>query len=352
MTGVGRNTNREFTGCDILSPLEELCPQSLGRSLRCGYRVSEQMRVLLLHLVFAFPGILGTSSFAYRRMPFGLCNAPGMFQRCMMAIFHDMIEKMIEVFMDDFSLFRNSFRTYLSHLDKMLKRCEDTNVCLNWEKSHFMVKEGIVLGHKIGHKISKNGIKIDKAKVNVIAKLPHPTTVKGIQSFLGHAGFYHRFIQDFSKIARPMTRLLEKDTPFFFSKECIEAFQTLKKKLTEAPILVAPDWDLPFELMCDASDFAIGAVLGQRKTKHFQPIHYASKIMTDAQAHYTTTEKELLAVVYAFEKFRSYLVLSKNIVYTDHSALKYPFAKQDAKLRLLQWVLLLQELDIIICDKK
>ncbi|GKD23359.1 reverse transcriptase domain-containing protein, partial [Tanacetum coccineum] len=133
---------------------------------------------------------------------------------------------------------------------------------------------------------------VDKAKVDVIAKLPHPTTVKGIRSFLGHAGFYRRFIQDFSKIARPMTRLLEKDTPFFFSKECIEAFQTLKKNRTEAPILVAPDWDLPFELMCDASDFAIGAVLGQRKTKHFQPIHYASKTMTDAQAHYTMTEKE------------------------------------------------------------
>ncbi|GJZ68935.1 reverse transcriptase domain-containing protein [Tanacetum coccineum] len=211
--------------------------------------------------------------------------------------------------------------------DKMLKRCEDTNLCLNWEKSHFMVKEGIVLGHKI----SKNGIEVDKAKVDVIAKLPHPTTVKGIRSFLSHVGFYRRFIQDFSKIARPMTRLLEKDTSFFFSKECIEAFQTLKKKLTEAPILVAPDWDLPFELMCDASDFAIGAVLGQRKTKHFQPIHYASKTMTDAQAHYTTTEKQLLAVVYAFEKFRPYLVLSKSIVYTDYSALKYLFNKQDAK---------------------
>nr|GEV14242.1 reverse transcriptase domain-containing protein [Tanacetum cinerariifolium] len=138
-----------------------------------------------------------------------------------------------------------------------------------------------------------------------------------------------------------MTRLLEKDTSFFFSKECIEAFQTLKKKLTEAPILVAPDWDLPFELMCNASDFAIGAVLGQRKTKNFQSIHYASKTMTDAQAPYTTTEKELLAVVYAFEKFWPYLVLSKSIVYTDHSALKYLFNKKDAKPRFLQWVLFL-----------
>ncbi|GJR44707.1 reverse transcriptase domain-containing protein [Tanacetum coccineum] len=128
-----------------------------------------------------------------------------------------------------------------------------------------------------------------------------------------------------------MTHLLEKETPFVFSKDCIDAFQTLKKKLTEAPILVVPNWNLPFELMCDASDFAIGAVLGQRKMKHFQPIHYASKTMTEAQIHYTTTEKEMLAVVYAFEKFRPYLVLSKSIVYTDHSALKYLMNKQDAK---------------------
>ncbi|GJX77814.1 reverse transcriptase domain-containing protein [Tanacetum coccineum] len=139
---------------------------------------------------------------------------------------------------------------------------------------------------------------------------------------------------DFSKIARPMTRLLEKETPFMFSKNCIDAFQTLKKKLTEAPILVVPDWNLPFELMCDASDFAIGAVLGQRKIKHFKLIHCASKTMTEAQIHYTMTEKEMLAVVYAFEKFRPYLVLSKSIVYTDHSALKYLMNKQDAKPRL------------------
>ncbi|GJU03292.1 reverse transcriptase domain-containing protein [Tanacetum coccineum] len=138
-----------------------------------------------------------------------------------------------------------------------------------WEKSHFMVKEGIVLGHKI----SKKGIEVDKAKVDVIAKLPHPTTVKGVRSFLGHAGFYRRFIKDFSKISRPMTHLLEKNTPFIFSNECIQAFEMLKKKLTEAPILIAPDWDLPFELMCDASDFSIGAVLGQRHEKHFRLIH-------------------------------------------------------------------------------
>ncbi|GJZ64861.1 reverse transcriptase domain-containing protein [Tanacetum coccineum] len=231
-------------------------------------------------------------TFAYRRMPFGLCNTPGTFQRYMMAIFYDMIEETIEVFMDDFSVFGDYFSSCLSNLDKMLKRCEDTNLVLNWEKCHFMVKEGIVLGHKI----SKSGIEVDRAKVDVIAKLPHSTSVK------------------------------EKETPLDFTKECIEVFNILKKKLTEAPILVAPDWDLPFEIMCDASDYAVGAVLGK--------------------------QKELLAVVYAFEKFRPYLVLSKTIVYTDHSALKYLLDKQDAKQRLLRWILLLQEFDVIIRNKK
>nr|GEV22508.1 reverse transcriptase domain-containing protein [Tanacetum cinerariifolium] len=147
---------------------------------------------------------------------------------------------------------------------------DEEKTALIKEKSHFMVKEGIVLGHKI----SKNGIEVHKAKVNVIAKLPHPTTVKGIRSFLGHVSFYRRFIQDFSKIAQPMTSILEKDTPFFFSKECIEAFQKLKKKLTEALILVAPDWDLPFELMCDARDFTIG-MSSQQKNKFFKDVkHY------------------------------------------------------------------------------
>nr|GEV34199.1 DNA-directed DNA polymerase [Tanacetum cinerariifolium] len=174
--------------------------------------------------------------FAYRRMPFGLCNAPSTFQRCMMAIFHDMIEKMME------------------------------------EKSHFMVKEGIVLGHKI----SKNGIEVDKDKFN----------------------------------------------------------------------------DLPFELMCDASDFAIGAVLGQRQEKHFRPIHYASKTITEAESNSTTMEKEMLAVVYAFEKFRSYLIMNKKHCVYGSFPLKYLFAKKDSKARLLRWVLLVQEFTFKVIDTK
>nr|GEU41012.1 reverse transcriptase domain-containing protein [Tanacetum cinerariifolium] len=149
-----------------------------------------------------------------------------------------------------------------------------------------------------------------------------------------------------------MTHLLEKNSPFIFSNECIQAFRTLKEKLTEAPILIAPNWDQPFELMCDASDYAVGAVLGQRVKKHFWPIHYASKTMNQAETNYTTTEKEMLVVVYAFEKFRSYLIMNKSIVYTDHSALKYLFAKEDAKARLLRWILLLQEFDFKVIDTK
>ncbi|XP_035832796.1 uncharacterized protein LOC118481696 [Helianthus annuus] len=287
-------------------------------------------------------------TFAYRRMPFGLCNAPATFQRCMVAIFHELIEDSMEVFMDDFSVFGSSFDHCLRNLERVLIRCEETNLMLNWEKCHFMVREGIVLGHKI----SQAGLEVDQAKVDVISKLPPPTSVKSIRSFLGHAGFYRRFIRDFSKIARPMTQLLEKDKPFVFDDECLKAFELIRERLVSAPILIAPDWSLPFEIMCDASDFAVGAVLGQRREKHFHPIYYASKTLNDAQENYTTTEKELLAVVFACDKFRSYLVLSKTIIFTDHAALRYLFAKKDAKPRLIRWILLLQEFDLEIRDKK
>nr|KYP36512.1 Transposon Ty3-I Gag-Pol polyprotein [Cajanus cajan] len=286
--------------------------------------------------------------FAYRKMPFGLCNAPATFQRCMLAIFFDLVEKCIEVFMDDFSVFGSSFDTCLGNLDTVLKRCVETNLVLNWEKCHFMVTEGIVLGHKI----SCRGIEVDKAKIEVIEKLPPPVNVKGIRSFLGHVGFYRRFIEDFSKIAKPLRNLLNKDTPFKFDARCLSAFETLKNKLISAPMITAPNWQFGFELMCDANDYAIGAVLGQRKEKVFHVIHYASKVLNDTQANYATTKKELLAIVYALEKFRAYLIGSKIIVFTDHAAIKYLLTKSDSKPRLIRWILLLQEFDLEIKDKK
>jgi hypothetical protein len=173
-----------------------------------------------------------------------------------------------------------------------------------------------------------------------------------LRSFLGHAGFYRRFIKDFSKNTKPLTHLLQKDVAFDFDEKCLAAFQTLKTALVSAPIIQPPDWSQPFEIMCDASDYAVGAVLGQRKEGRVHTVYCASKTLNEAQLNYATTEKEFLAVVFSFEKFRSYIVNLKVIVYTDHAALKYLLAKKDAKPRLIRWILLLQEFDVEICDKK
>ncbi|RDX94083.1 Retrovirus-related Pol polyprotein, partial [Mucuna pruriens] len=252
-------------------------------------------------------------TFAYTRMPFGLCNAPSTFQRCMMSIFSDLLQDCMEVFMDDFTVYAESFDACLNNLSKVLKRCTDTNLVLNFEKCHFMVTEGIVLGHLV----SNRGIEVDKAKIDVITSLLNPSSVREVRSFLGHAGFYRRFIKDFSKLALPLSTLLQKDE--------------LKSRLTSTPILQAPNWDLPFELMCDASNSALGAVLGQ-KAGVGQPTHQ----------NYTTTEKELLAIVFSLDKFRSYLLGSKIVVFSDHAALRYLLKKPDAKPRLIRWMLLLQ----------
>nr|GEV01536.1 reverse transcriptase domain-containing protein [Tanacetum cinerariifolium] len=227
-------------------------------------------------------------------------------------------QESIKVFMDDFSVFGNSFDNCLNNLDKMLQRCEDTHLVLNWEKCHFRVKEGIVLGHKV----SEASLKVDKVKIDVIFKLPPPLILK----------------------------LLKKDTPFEFNDECHNAFKLLKEKLACAPLIVSPNWNLPFELMCDVSDFTVGAILGQ-KMVNFHLIYFASKTLNAAHQNCTITEKELMVVVFAFDKSRSYLVLSKTIVHTDHSAL-HLFKKQDAKPRLIRWILLLQEFDIKIKDRK
>jgi hypothetical protein len=198
---------------------------------------------------------------AYRMMPFGLCNTPTSFQHCMMAVFSEFIEEIVEVFMDDFSIYGKTFMYCLANLDKVLTKCADVDLVLNWEKGHFMVKQGIVLEDVI----SERGIEVDKAKVETVEQLPPPTDVKTLRSFLHHAGFYRRFIEDFSKITKPLTHLLQKDVAFDFDEKCLAAFQTLKSALVSAPITQPLDWSQPFEIMCDASDYAVGAILGQRK---------------------------------------------------------------------------------------
>ena len=183
--------------------------------------------------------------------------------------------------------------------------------------------------------MSKEGIEVDKAKIELISNLPTPKCVKYIWSFLGHAGFYRRFIRDFSAIARPLCNFLAKDIPF-----------------VSPPIMLSPNRELLIEIMCDASDYAIGAVLGQREDKKAFVIYYASKTLDSAQSNYTTTGKEFLAIVFALEKFRSYIVGSPVTIFTDHAALKYLLSKQDTKPSLTRWILLCQEFNLTIKDKK
>ena len=211
-----------------------------------------------------------------------------------------------------------------------------------------MVTEGIVLGYKI----SIDGLEVGQAKIVVIKTLMSPTTVKGIRSFLGHAGFYRRFIKDFSKIYRPLSRLLEKYANFDFDESCKSAFEEIKSRLVLASIMLTLDWNNEFEIMCDARDYAMGAVLRQRTEKIFKVIYYASKTFNKAQENYSTTKKEMLAMVFSCEKFRPYILGSHVVTHTDHAVIKYLMVKKDVKPRLIRWVLLLQEFDLEIKDKK
>ena len=256
-----------------------------------------------------------------------------------MAIFSDFIGESMEVFMDDFSVFRLSFDACLEHLTQILDICIKKRLVLSWEKSHFMVREGIV----IGHLVSSKGLEVDKAKVEVIQDLALPKSIREFRSFLGHVGFYRCFIQDFAKVSKPLTSLLCKEKDFIIEEEGKHAFMQLKRSLVEAPILQSPNWDLPFEIMCDASNFVVGAILGKRIYKKLTATCYASKTLADTQLNYTTTE-ELLAVVYALKKFRPYILGSKIIVYMDHVALKYLMSKKEAKPRLIRWFSFFQNL--------
>ena len=189
-----------------------------------------------------------------------------------------------------------------------------------------MVTKGIILGHRI----STAGLEVDQAKISIIT------------SFLGHAGFYRRFIIDFSKIVRPLCRLLEKDTEFNFDAACQSSLEEIKSRLVEAPIMAKPDWDSEFEIMCDVRDYEMGAVLEQKADKMFRAIYYASK----------TFNEEMLTMVFSCEKFRPYILGSHVIIHTGHATIKYLMAKKEVKPRLIRWVLLLQEFDLEIKDKK
>ena len=191
---------------------------------------------------------------------------------------------------------------------------------------------------------------MDKAKIKLVVNLPPPTNVKKDRQFLGHASFYRCFIKDFSKLARPMCSLLAKDAKFKWDENCQNWFEELKRLLTSTPIVRKPNWELLFEVMCDASDQAMGAILRQRDEWKLYVIYYASKTLNEAQKNYTTIEKELLTIVFVLDKFKAYLVGAPIVIFTNHSALKY-LVNKNSKARLIRWILLLQEFNLEIRDK-
>ncbi|RDX75404.1 Retrovirus-related Pol polyprotein from transposon 17.6, partial [Mucuna pruriens] len=221
-------------------------------------------------------------TFVYTRMSFGLCNAPNTFQCCMTSIFSNLLQNCMGVFMDDFTVYADSFDACLENLSKVLTRCININMVLNSEKCHFMVTKGIILVHLV----SNRGIEVEKSKVDIITSLPNPNSMQEVRSFLEHAGFYTRFIKNFSKIVLPLSKMLQKDRA--------------------------------------------------RVGKQAHVIAYASRTMDPTKLNYTTAEKELLAIEFALDKFRSYLLGSKIIVFSYHATLKFLLKKPDAKPRLIR----------------
>jgi transposase InsO family protein len=280
-------------------------------------------------------------TFAYNVMPFGLCNAPATFQRIMMIIFQEFLRKFLEVFMDDFCVYSPEAE-HFSHLIQTFEKCRQTGLRLHPWKSYFGMTKGILLGHVI----SKKGIELDVDKVKVIAALKAPTDVREIRAFLGHAGYYRRAIHKYAEIAMPLTALLKKDIEFEWNDTRQQAFEDLKQRLISAPVLIKPDWEKDFHVFIDASAYCIGANLSQKNADgRDYPIYYSSRQMNAAEKNYSVTNREALAIVFAFKKYRHYLLGYKTIFHTDHSSLKYLVNQPDLSGRVARWVLLFQEFD-------
>jgi len=285
-------------------------------------------------------------TFAYRVLPFCLCNAPATFQRDVLSIFADLINEGLEVYMDDFTPYEDDFDPALDTLEKVLQCCIATRLCLSHEKCYMMIMEGIILGHYI----SAAGIQVNPTKIQILLLIPTPTTQTEVRSFLGFSGYYRRFIEHYSHIAAPLY-VLTGNVYFLWIEKCERAFKDLKKLVSTAPVLRGPNWDLPFQISSNALDIAIGAVLGQEEDRKPYAIYYISKNLSPAELNYTVTEKEFLAVIHAVNKFRHYITRYPVILYTDHSAIKYLANKPITNGKITRWLILLQEFDIMIKDR-
>ncbi|PNF18384.1 hypothetical protein B7P43_G12483 [Cryptotermes secundus] len=279
--------------------------------------------------------------FEYKRMPFGLKSAPSTFQRMMNNVLSELIGNRCLVYMDDILIIGETLEEHNSKLRAVFEKLHESNLKIEPDKCEFLKEELSYLGHIV----TAEGVKPDDKKIEAVVKFPIPQSQKDVKSFLGLAGYYRKFIADFSAIARPLTNLLKKENEWNWTEKEQTSFDLLKIKLTNTPLLQYPDFSKPFILTTDASGYAIGAILSQGKLGQDKPIAYASRTLNKAELNYATVEKELLAIVWACKHFRPYLLGRKFQIVTDHKGLTWIFNVKDPSSRLMRWKLLLEEYD-------
>ena len=271
-------------------------------------------------------------------MSFGLTNAPAYFVYLMNSVFMEELDKFVVVFIDDILIFSVNAEEHAEHLRVVLSRLREHKLYAKFSKCEFWLKKVPFLGHVL----SDEGISVDPSKVQEVMNWKAPTSVHEIRSFLGLAGYYRRFILDFSKVAKPMTRLLQKDVKFVWTPECETAFCTLRTLLTSAPVLAQPDIEKPFDVFCDASGTGLGCVLMQEG----RVIAYASRQLRKHEANYPTHDLELAAVVHALKIWRHYLLGNVCHIYTDHKSLKYIFTQPELNMRQRRWLELIKDYNL------
>jgi hypothetical protein len=285
--------------------------------------------------------------YEWLRMPMGVKNAAPTFQRMVNNILLGLQGEICFIYVDDLILYANDLKDHNEKLQIIFERLAKYHLKVNPEKCAFLRKEINFLGHII----SNAGLYPDKRKVEAVQKFPIPRNQKDLKSFLGLASYYRKFIENFSAIVHPINNLLKKDVKFEWSEECHNAFETLKHKLTTAPILSFPDFSKPFIIRTDASNFAVGAILSQGKLREDLPIAYMSRSLNKHEIRYSTVEKELLAIVYAFKYFRPYVYLKHTVIVTDHQALVYIMNIKNPASRLMRWKLELAEYDFEVVHR-
>lgn len=286
--------------------------------------------------------------YEFLRMPFGLKNAPSTFQRLMNNILRDLLPETCLVYLDDILVYSTSLQEHLIKLRNVFDRLREHNFKVQLDKSEFLKKEVSYLGHVL----SEDGVKPNEDKIKAIKQFPIPTTQREIKSFLGLVGYYRKFIPDFAKLTKPMTRCLKKNAKIVHSPEFIESFEKAKVVLCNDPILQYPDYSKPFILTTDASNVSIGAVLSQGTVGKDKPVAYASRTLSETETRYSTIERELLAIVWATKYFRPYLYGRQFTIYTDHRPLTWLMSLKDDGSKLTRWRLRLQEYDFKVEYKK